>query len=61
MMGVEQHIIVQAGHPGRIACCHNIFYKGNLVSLYVIKENIQIMVKVGDLCLGMAIDTRFKC
>lgn len=55
--GVEQHIIIQAGHPGRIACCHNIFYKGELVSLYVTKENMAIMDKLGDARLDMALGT----
>jgi len=56
-VGAEQHIIVQAGHPGRISCCHNIFYKGNMVSCYVTKENEAIMDKLGDLRLDMAVGT----
>ncbi|VEU44870.1 unnamed protein product [Pseudo-nitzschia multistriata] len=55
--GIDQHIIVQAGHPGRIACCHNVFYKGNLVSLYITKENMKIMDKLGELRWDMTIGT----
>lgn len=55
--GVEQHIIVQAGHPGRIACCHSVFYKGNLVSLYVTKENQELVAHLGEHRLDMAIGT----
>lgn len=55
--GVDQHIIVQMGHPGRISCCHNVFYKGNLVSCYVTKENEGIIDKLGELRLDMAIGT----
>lgn len=55
--GVEQHIVLQAGHPGRISCCHNIFYKGSLVSLYNTKENMDLIDHLGDLRLDMAIGT----
>ena len=55
--GIEQHIIVQAGHPGRISCCHNIFYKGNMVSCYITKENEDIIDKLGDLRMDMAFGT----
>lgn len=55
--GAEQHIIVQAGHPGRIACCHNIFYKGNLVSLYITKENQELVAHLGEHRVDMAIGT----
>lgn len=54
---VEQHVIVQAGHPGRIACCHSVFYKGSLVSCYVTKENEELISKLGELRLDMAIGT----
>ena len=55
--GVEQHIIVQAGHPGRIATCHSIFYKGNLVSLYVTKENQELTAHLGEHRLDMTLGT----
>lgn len=56
-VGATQHIIVQAGHPGRICCCQNIFYKGNLVSLYVTKENEAMIGQLGNLRLEMAMGT----
>ena len=55
--GLDQHIIIQAGHPGRIACCHSIFYKGEMVSTYVTKENGELMDKLGDLKAEMTFGT----
>jgi len=51
--GIDQHIILQAGHPGRISCCHNIYYKGHHVSCYVTKENSAIMDQLGAYKLDM--------
>lgn len=54
-IGVDQHIVIQAGHPGRICTSHNIFYKGTHVSQYTTKENADNIDRLGDLRLDMAL------
>jgi len=46
--GSEQHLILQEGHPGDVHEGQALFYKGQLVSCYLTRENPEVIDCLGE-------------